>query len=67
MGKADKIIGDKAARAKLKAAQANLARVVAEEVRKNGGKPISGDNPAYVAANRAVLAAEKAVPQLGRW
>ncbi|WP_084965241.1 hypothetical protein [Thermoactinospora rubra] len=62
-----KIIGSKADRDKLKAARRNLQRVSDEEVRKNGGQPISDDNERYRKANKAVLDAERNVPFLGRW
>lgn len=42
-----------------RAAREELERVCEEEVKKNGGKPISDDNPACVKATKAVLEAEK--------
>lgn len=68
MGKrTDKVIGTEADRKKLKAARDNLEKVCADEVKKNGGKPLSDETPAYVKANKAVIAAEKALPFWGRW
>ena len=36
------------------AARAALAATIANEIRRNGGKPVSEDNPAYLAAKKRV-------------
>lgn len=51
----------------VKEAQRELEQTVAREVRKNGGKPISEDNPAYQEANAKVNDAIANAGKAVRW
>ncbi|MBO4275163.1 hypothetical protein [Microbispora triticiradicis] len=48
-------------------AREELDRVVTREVQRNGGKPISEDNPAYQAANAKVNNAIRQSGKATRW